>query len=90
MIPKFIHQTWESHDLSPFFQNIQKQWQSLNYGYKYRFYDKHDRLDTIIAVSKLKDVNPDLVDAYLNIIAGAFKPIYGSIVLNGFTLNDHN
>ena len=73
MIPKFIHQTWESHDLPPFFQNIQKQWQSLNYGYKYRFYDKQDRLDTIIAVSKLKGVDPDLVDAYLNIVAGAFQ-----------------
>ena len=43
-IPKIIHQTWKSKDLTPYFKKASNSWKRMNPNYTYRFYDDQDCL----------------------------------------------
>jgi mannosyltransferase OCH1-like enzyme len=46
-IPKIIHQTWKSKELTPYFKKASNSWKRMNPNYTYRFYDDTDCLEFI-------------------------------------------
>ena len=47
-IPKIIHQTWKSKELTPYFKKASNSWKRMNPNYTYQFYDDMDCLEFII------------------------------------------
>ena len=68
MIPKLIHQTWETKHLQPGMYQATQSWVIKNPGYTYRLYDGDERLNFLIEYFDSK-----VVQAYTTIVPGAFK-----------------
>jgi len=68
MIPRIIHQTFETELTPPGMSNARESWRINNQNYIYKFYNANKRIEFI-----KKNFNSDVLQAYHNIIPGAFK-----------------
>lgn len=68
VIPKIIHQTFESRALPFRFINAIKTWIHKNPEYEYRYYDNGDRRDFI-----KRNFDKSVLNAYDKLIPGAYK-----------------
>jgi mannosyltransferase OCH1-like enzyme len=67
-IPKVIYQTFEEYDVPKGMYSSVQSWKDLNPEYEHYFFNEKDRIDFIE-----KFFTPDVLDAYLSVIPGAFK-----------------
>ena len=67
-IPKIIHQTFETKDLSPAMVSILQTWKDKNPNYTFKFYDKEDRVKFMS-----ENFEDKVLNAYNNLNYGAFK-----------------
>lgn len=67
-IPKVVYQTFESDEVTDGMASAIESWRSSNPEYQHHFFDANDRLDYI-----KRNFDQDVVDAYLDLIPGAFK-----------------
>jgi mannosyltransferase OCH1-like enzyme len=68
MIPKIIHQTFETEFTPPGMSKARESWRINNQNYIYKFYNANQRIEFI-----KKNFASDVLQAYHNIIPGAFK-----------------
>ncbi len=67
-IPKVVYQTFESNVVADGMASAIESWRSSNPEYQHHFFDANDRLEYI-----KRNFNQDVIDAYLDLIPGAFK-----------------
>lgn len=81
MIPKIIHQTFETTDLPFEMSKATESWKQKNPDYEYRFYTAEDRIAFI-----KQHFGKDVLDAYFTLVPGAFKADlfrYCALKING-------
>ena len=68
MIPKIIHQTFETEFTPPGMAKAQESWKINNLTYQYKFYNAAERVQFL-----KKNFKSSVLNAYDSIIPGAFK-----------------